>query len=111
MAHADVQQQDQAQVQEHQHPGYMTYVIIAAVLTVITALEVAVFYIPALHPVLVPLLLLLSATKFALVVMFYMHLKMDSNVFSGVFIAPLILAMFLVTALVILFKVLPTHFG
>jgi cytochrome c oxidase subunit 4 len=94
-------------VESHEHPGYMTYVIIAVVLTVITALEVAVFYIPALGSVLVPVLLLLSGAKFVLVVMFYMHLKMDSSVFTTVFAAPLALALFLVAALVVLFKVLP----
>lgn len=97
--------------ESHDHPGYMTYVVIAVILTVITALEVGVFYIPALAGVLVPLLVTLSAGKFILVVMFYMHLKQDSKVFTGVFVAPLILAMFLVIALVILFKVLPAYVG
>ena len=94
---------------EHAHPGYMSYVVVGAVLTVITALEVAIFYIPALSGVIVPLLLTLSAGKFILVVIFYMHLKMDSRIFSGVFVAPLILAMFLVVALFILFNVLPSY--
>jgi len=92
---------------EHEHPGYGTYLIVAVVLTVITALEVAIFYIPALAPVLVPVLLTLSAGKFVLVVMFYMHLKHDSSVFTAVFVAPLILAMFVVIALILLFRVVP----
>ena len=96
---------------EHAHPGYMSYLVVAAVLTVITALEVAIFYIPALSGVIVPLLLTLSAGKFILVVMFYMHLKQDSRVFTSVFVAPLVLAIFLVVALIILFKVLPAYFG
>jgi len=99
----------QQQNSEHAHPGFRTYLVIAAVLTVITALEVAIFYIPALSGVLVPLLLTLSAAKFALVVMFYMHLKMDSRIFSGVFLAPMGLAVFLVTALFVLFKVIPNY--
>ncbi len=94
---------------EHEHPGYLTYWVVAGVLTVITAVEVAIFYIPALAGVIVPLLLTLSAGKFILVVMFYMHLKMDSRIFSGVFIAPLFLAMFLVVALFVLFKVIPNY--
>lgn len=93
----------------HAHPGPKTYVMVALVLSIITALEVAVFYIPALSPVLVPILLLLSAGKFILVVAFYMHLKFDSRLFSGVFVAPLVLAMLVVIALVILFKVLPLY--
>lgn len=94
---------------EHEHPGYATYLVIALVLTVITALEVAIFYIPALSGVIVPLLLTLSAGKFVLVVMFYMHLKMDSRVFTGVFVAPMLLAVFVVAALIVLFNVLPSY--
>ncbi|MFW6330274.1 MAG: cytochrome C oxidase subunit IV family protein [Gemmatimonadota bacterium] len=108
MTAADHQSQDSVHHQES-HPGVMAYVIIALILTVITALEVAIFYIPALEPALVPLLFTLSAGKFVLVVMFYMHLKTDSRVFSAVFVAPLLLAVFMVAALVILFKVLPLY--
>ncbi|RMH13129.1 MAG: cytochrome C oxidase subunit IV [Gemmatimonadetes bacterium] len=81
--------------------------MIAIILTVITAVEVAVFYIPALHPVLPPVLLILSAAKFALVVMFFMHLKFDSKVFSGVFLAGLAIATFMVSALFLLYHWLP----
>jgi len=97
------------QHEEHDHPGAMTYVAVALVLTVLTSLEVAVFYIPALAVAIVPILLTLTTAKFVLVVMFYMHLKMDSRIFTGVFVAPLLLAMFLVVALIVLFKVLPAY--
>ena len=93
---------------DHQHAGYGLYLVIALVLTVITALEVAIFYIPALESVIVPLLLVLSAGKFVLVVMFYMHLKGDSPVFSWVFVAPMSLAIFVVAALIVLFRLLPS---
>ena len=106
---ADAVEQTQQHDDDHEHPGYATYLVVAAVLTVITALEVAIFYIPALAGVIVPLLLTLSAGKFILVVMFYMHLKMDSRIFTGVFLAPMLLAMFLVVALIILFNVLPSY--
>ena len=45
-------------------------------------IEVAIFYIPSLAPVLSPVLLILSTLKFALVAMFYMHLKFDHAWFS-----------------------------
>ena len=107
---ADAVERTQSQQhEEHEHPGYATYLVVAVVLTVITALEVAIFYIPALAGVIVPLLLTLSGGKFVLVVMFYMHLKADSRIFSGVFVAPLVLAMFVVTALIVLFNVLPGY--
>ncbi len=91
------------------HPGWQTYVVIGLILTIITAVEVAVFYIPAMHPVMVPVLLVLSATKFILVIMFYMHLKFDSKLFSTLFVGPLLLAMSAVIGLIILFRVLPLY--
>src|SRR3989449_8626231 len=78
---------------EHQHPSVDVYLRVAAALVILTVLEVGVFYVPAFHPVLVPVLLVLSATKFALVVMFYMHLKADSTFFTFLFGAPLLLAL------------------
>ena len=103
----NIEMQAHARTHRQEHPGWGVYVMIGLILAVITALEVAVFYIPALHPALVPILVTLSAAKFILVVMFYMHLRMDSRVFSGVFLAPLGLAVFLVIALIVLFKLLP----
>ena len=91
----------------HAHADWKTYVLIGVVLTVITMIEVAVFYIPALHGVMIPILLSLSATKFFIVVLFYMHLRYDSRVFWRVFFTPLSLAVLMVIGLVLLFKVLP----
>jgi cytochrome c oxidase subunit IV len=88
---------------EHAHPGAKQYLGIAVVLTVITAIEVAVFYIPSLHPVLVPTLLSLSALKFGLVAAFYMHLKFDHRLFSWLFVVPMILAVCVIIALMALF--------
>jgi cytochrome c oxidase subunit 4 len=87
----------------HAHPTVGQYLSIAAVLTMLTVVEVAIFYIPAFHPVLVPALLSLSAIKFALVVMFYMHLKADHKLFSFVFTGPLLLATCVIIALLFLF--------
>jgi len=88
---------------EHAHPGAKEYLAIATILTVLTAIEVAVFYIPAMHPMLVPTLLTLSAVKFALVAMFYMHLKFDSRIFSWLFVVPMMLAAVVILALLKLF--------
>ena len=90
---------------EHAHPGAKTYVLIAGVLAVITAVEVAVFYVEALEPVLVPILLVLSATKFFLVVAFFMHLKFDAKLFTMVFVGPLVVASALVIAMLALYGV------
>ena len=91
------------------HASVGFYWAIGGILTVITAVEVAIFYVPALEGVLVPLLLLLSAAKFVLVVMFFMHLKWDSTIFSGVFLAGFVLATFMTVALIILYHVLPNY--
>ena len=88
---------------EHAHPGAREYVGIAVVLTVITAIEVAVFYIPAMKPMLVVTLLTLSALKFGLVAMWYMHLKFDARLFSWLFVVPMIIAALLIIALLRLF--------
>ena len=81
------------------HTSVGTYVKVAAILTVITALEFAVLYIRALTPILVPLLLVLSAAKFALVVLFFMHLRDDSRALAAVFVGPLLVAIAFVIAL------------
>lgn len=94
-----------AHAPEHAHPGAKEYLAIAVVLTVITAIEVAVFYLPAMKPALAPVLLTLSALKFCLVAMFYMHLKFDHRVFSWLFAVPITLATVVILALMKLFKV------
>lgn len=92
---------------EHAHPSSRQYVVIAVILAIITAAEVAVVFVPALASVLFYILLVLSLAKFVLVVMYYMHLKFDSRIFTTVFVAPLTLAVGMVVALYFLFQVLP----
>jgi cytochrome c oxidase subunit 4 len=58
-----------------------------------------------LKPMLAPILLTLSALKFALVAMFYMHLKFDNRLFSWVFVGPLCFAAAIILALLALFSV------
>jgi cytochrome c oxidase subunit 4 len=90
---------------EHAHPSNRTYVIVAAILGVITAVEVAVFYLDALKPVLVPILLTLSAAKFTMVVGFFMHLKFDSRLYRALFIGPLVVAIAVMMAMFLLYGV------
>ena len=92
-------------VHQHPHPTAGTYVRIAIILLIITVVEVGVFYVPAFKPVLVPVLLVLSAVKFSLVVMFYMHLKMDNKFFTFLFGGPLLLAGGVMIGLLFLFGV------
>jgi cytochrome c oxidase subunit 4 len=88
---------------EHSHPKPAEYVRIAVTLAIITGGEVAVYYQPSLRPVIVPVLLVLSAIKFTLVALFFMHLKFDNKLFSMVFSGPLLLALSVMVALLSLF--------
>ncbi|MEX1184478.1 MAG: cytochrome C oxidase subunit IV family protein [Gemmatimonadota bacterium] len=109
MAESHVAEAVHAEHPEHEPFGWKKYVLIGVILTIITAVEVAIFYIDAMAPVLVPVLLVLSAGKFFLVVMYYMHLKMDHPIFGRVFWLPLALAVLVVVGMVILFQVLPKY--
>ena len=99
----ETQAVDHSHPVEHTHPTAATYIRIAVILTALTVIEVGVFYVPAFHPVLAPVLLTLSALKFAIVVMFYMHLKMDSRFFTFLFGGPLLLAFVMTMGLMFLF--------
>ena len=77
----------EAHAVEKEHPGPKTYAKIAVILCLITLLEFGAFYQEALKGVLVPLLVVLSMIKFALVAMFYMHLKFDHPAFTKILIA------------------------
>jgi len=89
----------------HPHPRQSEYVRIAVILAVITLIEVGVYYVEALAPLLAPILIVLSAVKFALVVMFFMHLRFDNRLFSFLFTGPLLLMISVVLALLYLFSV------
>lgn len=77
----------------HAHPGALEYVQIGVVLAVITAIEVGLYYIDLSHNLLVVLLIGLSALKFSLVVLWFMHLKFDNRLFSQFFVGGFLLAL------------------
>ena len=89
----------------HEHPTWGTYKWVALILTVITIVEVWVYYIPAFvaSRLFVPALLIMSAVKFVIVVLFYMHLKYDHKLFRALFTGPLIIAVTTIIALMFLF--------
>ena len=90
---------------EHHHPTGNQYLTIAIILTAITIVEVWAYYIPALvaSPLFNPSLIAMSAAKFAIVVLFYMHLKFDHKLFRVLFSGPLIIAGATIVALLFLF--------
>ena len=92
---------------ESEHPSASGYLKVALILGIITALEVAVYYIltAEMESLLPPTLILLSAVKFGMVVAFYMHLKFDNRLFTGLFVGCLAIAASVVLAIMTLFGV------
>jgi cytochrome c oxidase subunit IV len=97
----------------HSHPTAGTYVKVGVFLTLITVMELWAYYIPALVAwhFFVPLLLIMSAVKFATVVMFYMHLKYDHPLFRALFTGPFIVAACTLVGLMFLFGKLAVRLG
>ena len=103
-----------AHAHEHSHPTPSVYFKVALVLFVLTALEVLSFEAgrgglgaglrPVFEPIVVLLLLVLSAAKFALVAMFYMHLKQDPRLLANLFVFPIALAAVLIGGLIVLLR-------
>ena len=89
----------------HAHPTWKQYKWVALILTLITVVEVWVYYIPSFTrtKLFVPSLLIMSAVKFAIVVLFYMHLKYDARLFRALFTGPLIIAVVTLLSLLFLF--------
>ncbi len=97
--------------QHSRHPTFIQYVIIAVFLFAVTIVEFVLIYEKAgidvhLGASKVPLLIALSAVKFAVVIMFYMHLKFDSKLFTWIFLAGLVLALAVGVALLSIFATL-----
>ena len=73
------------------HPDAAEYVKIGMILAVITAVEVAIYYVDALGDTLLPILLVLSGVKFVTVALWFMHLRFDNRLLSILFTGGLIL--------------------
>jgi len=90
--------------EEHAHPPVMQYVLIAAILAIITAIEVATYYIDSIESVLVYILIVLSVLKFVIVVGYYMHLKFDNKLFTWIFGLGMLAGTSLVLSFIALFN-------
>ena len=75
------------------------------ILSIVTAIEVGIFYLTWLSYWIIPVLFVLSAGKFTLVAMYYMHLKFDHKLFSLLFVGGFVLATSVIFALIFLFQV------
>jgi cytochrome c oxidase subunit 4 len=95
---------------EHAHPGPAEYVKVALVLSVVTTIEVAAYYVTALpRPVFSAALLIMMVLKFSLVGLWFMHLRFDSRLFRRLFVTGIILAMAIYTIVLLTFGLLLGH--
>jgi cytochrome c oxidase subunit 4 len=78
----------------HDHPSDWEYIKVAILLGAITLAEVLVYYIKSLGGLLVYILVVMSVFKFAVVVLWFMHLRFDSRLFRRFFVTGLLLAAF-----------------
>lgn len=85
------------------HPAPRKYVTVAIILALITAVEVAIYYVTAVKDFLVPMLLALAFVKFVMVGLYFMHLKFDSHTFRRFFITGIVLALCVFGAVMALF--------
>ena len=89
---------------EHEHPTWKQYKWVAIWLAAITIVEVWVYYTPFKESALfAPVLIVMSAMKFVIVVMFYMHLKYDHWIFKRIFTGSIAIAIVTLFALMFLF--------
>ncbi|MDP6666493.1 MAG: cytochrome C oxidase subunit IV family protein [Dehalococcoidia bacterium] len=84
----------------HAGPGF--YWLVGLFLGVITLLEVWLFNIEGLGGLYIPILLGLSALKFAAVVAFFMHLRFDHRLFTLVFAPIMVVGVAIFSALLLM---------
>lgn len=89
--------------EEHPPSSIRQYVMTGVVLTAITAVELFLSYSALPHGLMVTLLIALSAVKFAIVVAVFMHLKFEDGLLTRLFMSGMVLATFVMLALVALF--------
>ena len=93
----EIREHAEEETHAEKHPGALEYAQIGAVLAIVTALEVGLYYLDISHGVLVAALIALSALKFSLVVLWFMHLKFDNRLFSSMFVLGFLLALTIFT--------------
>ena len=76
------------------HPDDGVYVRVAAILAVVTAIEVGLYYTDLSGISLVAILVGLAVIKFGMVVAYFMHLRFDARLLRRLFVTGVILAGF-----------------
>lgn len=91
---------------EHPHPEPRTYVIIAVLLSIATAIEIALYYLDIPDGLMIGLLLFFAILKFSLVVLYFMHLKFDAILFRRLMMTGIILALSVYIIVLLTFGIL-----
>ncbi|MFN2120078.1 MAG: cytochrome C oxidase subunit IV family protein [Anaerolineales bacterium] len=84
------------------------YLVVFGILAGFTLIETLISYVQQ-EAIRLPVLLGLSAVKAVLVLLYFMHLKMDSKVFSYLFIAGLVLAIPLILVMTIVMPIIARY--
>ena len=84
----------------HGSPAF--YLIIGVILSILTYIEFAIFYVESLGALMIPLLIILSLGKFILVVALFMHLRFDNKLLTYIFATGFVLAILIFLILMIL---------
>jgi cytochrome c oxidase subunit 4 len=87
-----------------EHPAAKEYIRIGIILGVLTALEVASYYVDVSTSVLIPTLFVLAFVKFTMVVLWFMHLKFDNRRYARFFVMGLAGAFTLYLIVLITFR-------
>ena len=87
------------------HPSPKEYIRIGLILFVLTALEITASYTHVSGGILIQTLFVLAVVKFALVVLWFMHLKFDDRRYARFFVMGLAGASILYLIVLITFKV------
>lgn len=95
--------------EEHeQHDHVPTYIKLAVLLGVITAVEVGLLYIALPASLMYGGLYTLAALKFGLVVAIFMHLKYDNKLLTGIFFSGFTIALATMVAMIALINYQPS---
>ena len=79
--------------EEHEHPSPAVYIKVAVILAIVTAIEVGAYYVTGIpDAVLSAGLLIMMVIKFAMVGLWFMHLRFDSPLFRRLFLVGIVLA-------------------
>ncbi len=89
---------ENASVETTKSPNYLAVFV---ALVVLTAIEVGVTYVAAIPRLIV--LVPLAIVKASLVVLFYMHLRFDSRVFTAIFVVGILMGLSLIVSLLLMF--------